>query len=369
MKTEQVNIRLEADVVAALERVAREESLDRGTVIRRFIEASISEWQEARAVEAYRRGEQSLGRAADEAGLTQWELLDAARASGVVYPLERADVAARLDLLEHDSGPGDVANTLPDRPPAPGGVLLVGINPAPVSVAAGHYYQGRLGKRLWRRLERAGLLGSPVPGAEDDAFAAAGHGLTDLVKRPTESASDVRDAELREGAAALRDKVASWQPGLVLFVFKGAAAAALESDAVSPGIGPPIAGVPTFLLPGPYARRDEVARLEGELAGSVAARPHEDEGAWRSQTVTDPDRAAGRIRFPRAAKGLFPSGRASVEVVLRGTRIAGRYDPRTGPDRERSAVLSVDRDVLSSLVRVGEVLRVSRGLGGVVRLD
>jgi len=28
-------------------------------------------------------------------------------------------------------------------------IVCVGINPAPVSVAAGHYYQGRLGQGFW----------------------------------------------------------------------------------------------------------------------------------------------------------------------------------------------------------------------------
>ena len=41
MKTEQMNIRLEPDLVAALERVAREEALDRTTTVRRLLELSI----------------------------------------------------------------------------------------------------------------------------------------------------------------------------------------------------------------------------------------------------------------------------------------------------------------------------------------
>ena len=43
MKTEQINIRLDADLVAALERVAREEALDRTTTVRRLLETSIED--------------------------------------------------------------------------------------------------------------------------------------------------------------------------------------------------------------------------------------------------------------------------------------------------------------------------------------
>ena len=36
--------------------------------------------------------------------------------------------------------------------------VVVGINPSPVSVAVGHYYQERVGQAFLRRLERAGVL-------------------------------------------------------------------------------------------------------------------------------------------------------------------------------------------------------------------
>ena len=36
--------------------------------------------------------------------------------------------------------------------------VCIGINPAPTSVRAGHYYQGRLGQQFYERIRRAGLL-------------------------------------------------------------------------------------------------------------------------------------------------------------------------------------------------------------------
>ncbi len=184
----------------------------------------------------YQTGEVSLGRAAEEAGLTNWELIDAARLASIAHPLTAAEARSRLAALTDAGEP-----TLPDIPPAPGGVLLVGINPVPTSVAAGHYYQGRLGQRLWRRLERVGLLESARPGAEDEAFARAGHGLTDLVKRATESSADLRKDELASGVDALREKIRAWKPGLVLFAFREPAQRLLGSS-VAPGPGPPDRG-------------------------------------------------------------------------------------------------------------------------------
>jgi double-stranded uracil-DNA glycosylase len=261
MSTEQINIRLDDDVVNRLERVAREESSDRATVIRRLLKGALRQWEVDRAVDSYRRGQTSLGRAAEEAGLTQWELLDLIKRAHVAYPLDPDEVPARLTEAATDST-GQA--TLPDIPPKQGHVLMVGINPAPVSVAAGHYYQGRLGRRLWRRLEGIGLLEDPVPGREDEAFTRAGHGLTDLVKRPTKSAAELGAEEFATGIEEFSEKVASWRPGMILFAFK-AAARHLVGSAVSPGLGPHFKGVPTFLLTGPFAPAADAERIDQEL--------------------------------------------------------------------------------------------------------
>lgn len=286
MSTRQINMRLEPELVDALEHVAREESLDRSTVVRRFLESSLRTWKHEHALGGYQRGELSIGRAAEEAGLTQWELIEAARDAGIAYPLSPTDIDDRLESLPasvddsyaHNGGfqthldwLGQTVQTLADVAPEPGGVLLVGINPAPISVAAGHYYQGRIGRRLWARLERVGLLTDPIPGAEDDAFRAAGHGLTDLVKRPTASARELQRSELTTGAEIVRTKIQEWQPGLVLFAFKDAAQH-LVGELLSPGEGPTLDGVRTFLLSGPYAPRALAEQVDAELRALLAER-------------------------------------------------------------------------------------------------
>lgn len=367
MKTEQINIRLEAHLVSALERVAREEALDRATTIRRLLESSIKDWELERALLQYRRGEVSLGRAAEESGLTQWELIDAVRAAGMAYPLDAGDVAHRLREIE---SPQEQAETLPDIPPKPGGVLLVGINPAPVSVAAGHYYQGRLGRRLWRRLESIGLLREPSPGAEDEAFAREGHGLTDLVKRATTSSAELAAPELAAGVEVLGTKIREWKPGLILFAFSEPARRLLGRK-IRPGEGPAFEGVPTFLLSGPYAPGAETKRIDAELRRLLGAKSTQESDVDSDQTqrVTANDLSVGQIRLPRPAKRFFPSEKAKVDVIMRGTRVEASYDPRLGPDRERSAVLRIGADRLREVVQENEVLQVSRGLGGVVLID
>jgi hypothetical protein len=78
-----------------------------------------------------------------------------------------------------------------------------------------------------------------------------------------------------------------------------------------------------------------------------------------SQKVTAKDLGAGRIRFPRSSKRLFPSERAYLDVNVRGCSFTAiRWDPRDGPDRERSGVLSFGVGKLSARVSiaVGDVL-------------
>jgi hypothetical protein len=89
--------------------------------------------------------------------------------------------------------------------------------------------------------------------------------------------------------------------------------------------------------------------------------------SFQTQRVTSVDLRAGRIRLPHDTKALLPSTRQNVSIVLRGQKMVVAYDPRMGPDRERSGVLSIGRGLVA-LVRPDEVLIVSRA-GESVSID
>jgi TDG/mug DNA glycosylase family protein len=191
-----------------------------------------------------------------------------------------------LEALTRRPGPGShrirmvvgdrPVETLADLPPSRDGLLFIGLNPSPVSVSAGHYHQGRLGRTFWRRLMLAGLLpaGSPVETA-DDALVAAGHGITDLLKLPTPR--DVAsDAELTTGVGPLWQKIALWRPAAVVFIYKRAAEISAgrtlrETWGQLPGVA--LAGRPCFLMPGPYAPVDQVDQGLNFLRNLAAALP------------------------------------------------------------------------------------------------
>jgi TDG/mug DNA glycosylase family protein len=147
--------------------------------------------------------------------------------------------------------------------------VCVGINPSPVSVAAGHYYQGRIGQRFFSRLTQAGIL-PRGDGFEDDRAFAAGIGFTDIVKRPTARAHDVTVAEFTHGRHLLVTKLEATAPNLVIFTFKKSAQV-LFGDFFGNGFVdvPSLAGAEVFVMPGPYEAAVTVAETMRHLAGRL----------------------------------------------------------------------------------------------------
>lgn len=99
--------------------------------------------------------------------------------------------------------------------------VFVGLNPSPVSVAAGHYMRGTLGRQFWTMLDRYGILKTPADGRlPDEVLLENGFGFTDLVKRPTPRANALTREDIDEGRELLRAKVARFRPRILCSVYK-----------------------------------------------------------------------------------------------------------------------------------------------------
>ena len=193
-----------------------------------------------------------------------------------------------LEALTHRPEPGPhririvvegrTTETLADLPPLRDRLLFVGLNPSPVSVEAGHYHQGRLGRTFWRRLMLAKLLPAATPiETADDALVAAGHGITDLRKAPS-ARDEATDAELTAGVGLLWQKISGWRPAAVVFIYKRAAticAGRPLSESWGKLDGVALAGRPCFLMPGPYAPVAEVEAGLNFLRNLGAALPED----------------------------------------------------------------------------------------------
>jgi|GEM_PF-181191 len=149
--------------------------------------------------------------------------------------------------------------------------VCIGINPSPVSVAAGHYYQGQIGRRLWQRLQRAGVIEEAGTGRDDDAAFLAGIGFTDIVKRPTDHADAISAAEFEHGRELLAEKLRRHRPALLIFTFKKPATALLgpfKGHGHRPELD--FEGAQIFVMPGPYERTDRVAAALDQLRALLA---------------------------------------------------------------------------------------------------
>ena len=192
---------------------------------------------------------------------------------GTEIEIERPVAGPHRTTIELD---GRSVETLADLPPLRDRLLFVGLNPSPVSVDAGHYHQGRLGRTFWQRLMTATILPSDTAiEAADDALVAAGHGITDLLKLPT-ARDEATDATLTAGVGPLWQKIAIWRPAAVVFVYKRVAEIAAgrrleETWGQLHGVA--LAGRPCFLMPGPYAPREEVDEGLNFLRNLAASLP------------------------------------------------------------------------------------------------
>ena len=145
-------------------------------------------------------------------------------------------------------------------------VLLVAINPAPLSLSKGMHFAtptnsfwkllaaSKLTPRLYAPHESALLLGDRI-------------GLTSLVTRATRTAAELSMRERREGAVVLAETVERWKPrivallGLTLFPL-------IFPDANEPGPGlkkVTMGRARVFVLPNPSGRNRAYPGLAGKL--------------------------------------------------------------------------------------------------------
>jgi len=116
-------------------------------------------------------------------------------------------------------------DTLPDYLRSGLDIVSIGINPSLPSVRAGYYFANPR-NRFWRALNGSGLLPVlVVPGAAAmDILIRYGIGCSDVVKRPTANAGELRAADFRLWAPVLADKLVHCAPRILWFQGKMACA-------------------------------------------------------------------------------------------------------------------------------------------------
>ena len=85
-----ITTRVEEKLAETIDRIAKRESMDRSTVIRRFLGKAVKDWLIERNLEEYERGRLSLWQVAKSCDLSLWEMIDevSKREIRVPYTLE-----------------------------------------------------------------------------------------------------------------------------------------------------------------------------------------------------------------------------------------------------------------------------------------
>lgn len=281
---QQVNLRLERDLIDQLDDLARTEHVDRTEIARRILVSGVSEARVDRALRDYSAGQITAWRAARDAGVSLYQMLDRIHERGIPYELDpevlaqiggtgarnrrAAGVAERKatygGAADADAGIDDLRERYKAKQVQ---TLFVGES----SPAQGtHFY--RANSNLYRatRAAYAAVRGEDaVPSGEAflQYFADEGAWLVDLADRPVNRLSGVerRDA-VEAGIPRLAQLISSERPRQVVVVkrdIEGHVRRALEQAG--------LADAETLVLPFPVRQWGPV--YERELAGFLRRGP------------------------------------------------------------------------------------------------
>ena len=91
-KTQNLTVRLEKELIKKIEEEAQHEKTDKSTVARKLIAAGIEQTQKARALEEYRRGECTIWKASEKAGIPLREMIELLRREKIPLHISTEDV-------------------------------------------------------------------------------------------------------------------------------------------------------------------------------------------------------------------------------------------------------------------------------------
>ena len=105
MKKEQmVGAKLPPELVRGLELIEDVEQSDRSTTVRRLLSQAIRQWKLEHYVRQYGDGKLTLARAARDAGVSVWEMMDYARARKVPAQYDLEDLERDLGTIRRSLG-------------------------------------------------------------------------------------------------------------------------------------------------------------------------------------------------------------------------------------------------------------------------
>ena len=100
--SEVVSARLPKERVKLIEEIAREEKVDKSTILDRALEHYTREWKLNKAIESYREGSVTLSRAAEIAEISVWEMINILAERKIPHQYDVEDFEEDLKALGHE---------------------------------------------------------------------------------------------------------------------------------------------------------------------------------------------------------------------------------------------------------------------------
>ncbi|MFH1587146.1 MAG: UPF0175 family protein [Candidatus Diapherotrites archaeon] len=100
MKTEMVSARFEKKDTALIEQVAKDEKTDKTTALKRIFGIGAKQYKIERAIKQYQEGKLSIGKAAENAEIGIWEMMEELKERNIANPLSEEEFKEGLKNLE-----------------------------------------------------------------------------------------------------------------------------------------------------------------------------------------------------------------------------------------------------------------------------
>ena len=100
MKTELVSARFQKEETAIIEEVSKEEKTDKPTALRTIFALRAKQYRLEKAIKQYQTGKISMGKAAENAGISLWEIMDELKERNIASTLTKEDYQEGLKNLK-----------------------------------------------------------------------------------------------------------------------------------------------------------------------------------------------------------------------------------------------------------------------------
>lgn len=91
-----ITTRVPEELAKEVERIAQAEALDKSTTIKRLLIKAVEAWKMDHALKLYQEGKISIGKAAETAGVSLWEILDNILKRKIPLQITREDLEEDL---------------------------------------------------------------------------------------------------------------------------------------------------------------------------------------------------------------------------------------------------------------------------------